>query len=127
MIGISGRCWRTIRMVSNPSIPGMKMSRNSRSKSPVSKSPGLAAVAGGDHAVAGALQQQADGHLDRHIVIHDQDSFAKSNLPLEARSTLVRRKMVAVNPLPLHASIPFGGLRAMLLKKRWPARPSFAR
>ena len=36
MIGICGRCWRTIRMVSNPSIPGMKMSRNSRSKSPVS-------------------------------------------------------------------------------------------
>ena len=35
MIGICGRCWRTIRMVSNPSIPGMKMSRNSRSKSPV--------------------------------------------------------------------------------------------
>ena len=35
MIGICGRCWRTIRMVSNPSIPGMKMSRNNRSKSPL--------------------------------------------------------------------------------------------
>src|SRR3954465_12813446 len=35
MIGICGRCWRTIRMVLNPSIPGMKMSRNNRSKSPV--------------------------------------------------------------------------------------------
>jgi len=36
MIGICGRCRRTIRMVSNPSIPGMNISRNSRSKSPVS-------------------------------------------------------------------------------------------
>ena len=73
MIGIWGRCWRTIRMVSNPSIPGMKMSRNNRSKSPVSaQCQPLSPVAGGDHAMAGAFQQQADGHLDRRIVIHDQ-------------------------------------------------------
>ena len=32
----------------------------------------LAAVAGGDHAVARAFQQQADGRLDRRVVIHDQ-------------------------------------------------------
>ena len=32
----------------------------------------LAAVAGRDHDVAGAFQQQADGHLNRHVVIHDQ-------------------------------------------------------
>ena len=34
----------------------------------------FAAVAGGDHAVACAFEQQADGGLNRRIVIHDQYS-----------------------------------------------------
>ena len=34
----------------------------------------LSSVAGGDHAVAGPLQQKADGGLDRRVVIHDQYS-----------------------------------------------------
>lgn len=35
MIGSCGCCRRAIRMVSNPSMPGMKISRNNRSNSPV--------------------------------------------------------------------------------------------
>ena len=41
----------------------------------------LSSVAGGDHAVAGPLQQKADGGLDRCIVIHDQYSCQLSNSP----------------------------------------------
>jgi len=40
----------------------------------------LAAIAGRDHAVAGAFQQQADGALNRHIVIHDQYSCQRKVL-----------------------------------------------
>ena len=41
----------------------------------------LSSVAGGDHAVAGPLQQKADGGLDRRVVIHDQYSCQSSNSP----------------------------------------------
>ena len=41
----------------------------------------LSPVTGGDHAMVGALQQQADGHLDRHIVIHDQYSCQSESSP----------------------------------------------
>jgi hypothetical protein len=34
----------------------------------------LSPVVGSDHAMAGALEQQANGHLDRRIVIHDKYS-----------------------------------------------------
>ena len=44
----------------------------------------LAAVAGGDHAMASAFEQQANGGLDRRIVIHDQ--YSCQNTPLRARA-----------------------------------------
>ena len=112
MIGISGCCWRTIRMVSNPSIPGMKISRNNRSKSPVSHrlnplrpSPAVTTT------VAGAFQQQADGHLNRHVVIHDQYSCQgqvlrrRWNTHASCKSC---RKLALPQPIPLHGcSIQF--------------------
>ncbi len=45
----------------------------------------LASVAGGDHAMAGAFQQQAHGSLNGSIVIHDQNSCQSQvlRIPLE--------------------------------------------
>ena len=75
MIGICGRCWRTIRMVSNPSIPGMKMSRNNRSKSPVWHN---ARPFRPSSAVTTLWPARSSNRrtvsLDRRIVIHDQYS-----------------------------------------------------
>ena len=43
----------------------------------------LLSVAGGDHAMAGPLQQKADGGLHRCIVIHDQYSCQLPNSPAD--------------------------------------------
>jgi len=37
----------------------------------------FSSIVGGDYAMPGALEEQADGHLDRRIVIHNQN-FSQS-------------------------------------------------
>jgi hypothetical protein len=49
----------------------------------------LAAIAGGNNAVAGPFQQQPDGRLDSAVIVHDQD-FRQRPFPgptLESKST----------------------------------------
>ena len=56
MMGIEGCCWRTCRMVSNPSMPGMKMSRKRRSNLSLELCEPVAAIAGRHNVMAGPLQ-----------------------------------------------------------------------
>jgi hypothetical protein len=86
MIGISGRRWRTHRIVSSPSMPGMKISRNSKSNASASKiarplrpSPAVTTLC------PARSKQQPDCHLNRRFVVHDQNSCHRRSSVTQCR------------------------------------------
>jgi hypothetical protein len=71
----------------------------------------LSPVTGGDHAMAGALQQQANGHLDRRIVIHDQYPCQSKMFSAPLWNQINGRLRVLPNPRVAATASPAGTFR----------------
>ena len=72
----------------------------------------LSAVVGSDHAMAGAFEQQADGHLDRRIVIHDQYSCQSKKFSGLCWNQINGRLRVLPNPPVAATASPAGTFRS---------------
>jgi hypothetical protein len=66
--------------------------------------------------MAGALQQQADGRLDRHIVIHDQYSCQSKKFPGPRWNHVNGRLRVLPNPRVVATASPPGTVRFAVKK-----------
>jgi hypothetical protein len=76
----------------------------------------LSPVIGSDHAMACAFQQQADGHLDRYVVIHDQYSCQSKKFSGPRGNQVNGRLRVLPNPRVAATASPAGTIRFAVKK-----------